>query len=418
MTLPPLHHIVRIRSSDDLTYVSQGLMDEIVVNANQLENSIQTTTAALFKTALPFSIDPVLWRFQVPVWSQKSKGETKRNYMRLGAAYAKGLGVVLGAAPLLDTVTTDEQWQSLARNVVAYQKDRLSTAPTQLELLAELRELHPSRLTAPALVAFSEDEDRINRVMTEAAIEATDGGVAHQLIVPLDRLVDQAAMTKLLGSIPSEGVTSYSIWTPQVTEERLIGDPVALTSLIRVIGDLSTRGIAVGHQYANYSVMALRAVGLGSVTHHLGWVDKGEPVAEPGFAMRSCKTYGPGVRHAIHFNEAEKLARDLSGDEYMERYCDCTFCAGMFDSGEHPFNLLHETTVIELSNGQQRHTPTARSVGANTWHYLLSRRQEVESFSTQPPIGVIEADIERASALNRGAGASRLGNLVMELKSA
>lgn len=418
MTPPPLHHIVRIRSSDDLTYVSQGLMDEIVINANQLENSIQATTAALFKTTLPFSVDPVLWRFQVPAWSQKSEGETKRNYRRLGAAYAKGIGVVLGAAPLLETVTTDDQWRSLARNVVAYQKDRLSSAPTQLELLVERRELHPSRLTAPALVAFSEDEDRINQVMTEAAIEATDRGVAHQLIIPLARLVDHAGMRNLLGSIPCEGVTSYSIWTPQVTEERLIGDPGVLASLIWLVGELSARGIAVGHQYANYSVMALRAVGLGSVTHHLGWVDRGEPVAEPSFAMRSCKTYAPGVRHAIRFKAAEKLARDLAGDEYLERYCACTFCAGMFESREHPFDLLHETTVIELSNGQQRHVPTARSVGANTWHYLLSRRQEVLAFSTQPPLDVVEADIERASALNRGADAARLGSLVTELKSA
>jgi hypothetical protein len=418
VTRPQLHHIVRIRSSDDLTYVSQGLMDEIVINANQLENSIQATTAALFKTTLPFSVDPVLWRFQVPAWSQKGKGETKRNYKRLGAVYAKGLGVVLGAAPLRDMITTDEQWRSLARNVVEYQKSRLSCAPTQLELLVELRELHPARLTAPALVAFSEDEDRINRVVADAAINEADGGVAVQLILPLARLVDHGAMTKLLASIPSEGVTSYSIWTPQVTEERLIGDPVVLTSLIRVIGELSARGIAVGHQYANYSVMALRAVGLGSVTHHLGWVDRGEPVAEPGFAMRSCKTYAPGVRHAIHFNEAEGLARDLTSDEYMERYCDCTFCAGMFESGEHPFDLLHETTVVELSNGQQRRTPTARSVGANTWHYLLSRRQEVEAFSMEPTLDVIEADIERAAALKRGADVARLENLATELKSA
>jgi hypothetical protein len=410
--------MVRIRSSDDLTYVSHGLMDEIVINANQLENSIQTTAAALFKTTLPFSVDPVLWRFQVPTWSQKGKGETKRNYKRLGAVYAKGLDVLLGAAPLRDTVTTDEQWRNLARNVVEYQKSRLRTAPTQLELLVKLRDLHPARLTAPALVAFSEDEDHINRVMADAAIAEADRGVAVQLILPVARLVDRGAMSKLLAATPLEGVTSYSIWSPQVTEERLVGDSVVLTSLIRVIGELSARGIAVGHQYANYSVMALCAVGLGSVTHHLGWVDRGEPIAEPGFAMRSCRTYSPGVRHAIHFNEADKLAHNLPCDKYLERYCDCSFCAGMFESGMHPFDLLHETTVVELSNGQRRRTPTARSVGANTWHYLLSRRKEVESFSMEPTLDVIEADIVRASALKRGADVARLENLATELKSA
>src|SRR5208282_4774090 len=101
MPRTPLHHILRVRSSDDLTYVGPGLMDEIVVNANQLENSIQATTACLWRTTLPFSVDPVLWRFQVPAWSfRNADGETKRNYKRLGQAYAKGTGITLGSTPL------------------------------------------------------------------------------------------------------------------------------------------------------------------------------------------------------------------------------------------------------------------------------------------------------------------------------
>jgi len=55
MARTPLHHIVRVRTSDDLTYISPGLIDEIVINANQWENSIQSTPAALWKTTLPFS---------------------------------------------------------------------------------------------------------------------------------------------------------------------------------------------------------------------------------------------------------------------------------------------------------------------------------------------------------------------------
>ena len=169
MARSPLRHIVRVRSSDDLTYVNQGLMDEVLVNANQLENSIQTTSARLWKTTLPFSVDPVLWRFQVPAWSRNANGETKRNYKRLGAAYARGTGLLLGPTPLIDAVTTDEQWCALAANVITYQRDRLHDVPTQLELLDELRELNPVRMMAPAIVAFSSHEDRINRLMIEAS---------------------------------------------------------------------------------------------------------------------------------------------------------------------------------------------------------------------------------------------------------
>lgn len=171
MTTTRLHHIVRVRTSDDLTYVSQGLMDELIVGANQLENSIQATAAALWKTTLPFSVDPVLWRFQLPTWTHNDSGATKRNYKRLAAAYTKGIGTTLGSAPMLDTISDPEDWRSLAANVIAYQRDRLQDVPTQLELLDDLRELRPARLTSPALVAFSTNEDLINTLMLEAAAE-------------------------------------------------------------------------------------------------------------------------------------------------------------------------------------------------------------------------------------------------------
>jgi hypothetical protein len=417
-TRTPLHHIVRVRSSDDLTYVSQGLMDEVIVNANQLENSIQATTAALWKTTLPFSVDPVLWRFQVPAWSRNAKGDTKRNYKRLAAAYTKGIGSTLGSASLLDAVSTDEQWRLLAANVVAYQRDRLHDVPTQLELLNDLRELHPARLTTPALVAFSPKEDRINRLMIDAAADEAQTPVAMQIIVPIERLADHAGLAQLIASMPSEGVSSYSLWTPMVTEERLLNDPTIFTALLRMIGELAARGIAVGHQYANYTVAALHDVGLAAVTHHLGWVDKGEPMVEQGFAMRSCQTYVPGIRHCVRFPEASTLGRDLDADEYAQHYCECTFCAGMFQAAQHPLDLLLETQTVVMSNGREREIPTSRSVGANTWHFLLSRRTEVEAFSTHPAIEVIERDIERAAALKRSSDVARLGHLAAELKSA
>lgn len=142
-------------------------MDEVVVNANQLENSVQSTAACLWRTDLPYSVDPVLWWFQVPAWSRNAKGDTKRNYQRLGLEYSKGSDFILGSAPLLETVATDAQWRTLAANVIAYQQGRLTDVLTQLELLADLRELHPARLMAPELVAFSRTEDRINRLWSK-----------------------------------------------------------------------------------------------------------------------------------------------------------------------------------------------------------------------------------------------------------
>lgn len=413
-----LHHIVRLRTSDDLTYIHSGLMDEVVVNANQLENSIQSTAAKLWKTTLPFSVDPVLWRFQLPAWSDNGKGDTKRNYKRLGAAYARGTDLTLGGAPLLDAVNDEGHWRVLGANVIRYQKERLLSVPTQLDLMVELRELRPIRLMAPSLVAFSCAEDRINRLLFEAAAGAAGGPVAAQVIVPSERLVDRGEMDKLIASVPTDGVSSYFVWTPKVTEERLLADRELFISLLRLVTALADRGVPVGHQYANYSIFALHEVGLAAATHHLGWVDHGEPSEEQAFMMRSCQTYVPGVRHCVRFPEASRLGGSLTADEYRDRYCECDFCIGIFKAGDHPHDWLLESRTITMKNGRERLTPTSQAVGANTWHYLLSRRLEVQAFSAASASDVIGRDIERASALNRSGDASRLEHLATELKSA
>jgi hypothetical protein len=90
----------------------------------------------------------------------------------------------------------------------------------------------------------------------------------------------------------------------------------------------------------------------------------------------------------------------------------------MFDAGQHPFDLLLEMETFTMKNGRQRQIPTSRAVGANTWHYLLSRRNEVEAFSIRPAVEVIGAAIERASALKRGSDVARLGHLAREIQSA
>jgi hypothetical protein len=419
MARTPLHHLVRVRSSDDLTFVRAGLMDEVLMNANQLENSVQSTATALLNTTLPFSVDPVLWRFQVPEWWRNGKGETKKNYRRLAAEYARGTSIEVTAGGLLEVVASDDEWRRLARNVVEYQAQRLRGVPTQLDLLSEdePRELRPSRLLAPAVVAYSTVEDRINRLMIEASAEAAGDSLSAQLIVPLDRLLDAAELDALLRTVPTDGVTSYFLWTPMVTEERIVTDHDALSALVRLISQLAERGIPVGHHYGNYAVAALHDVGLSAMAHHLGWVDKGEPAEQQRFMTRSCRTYVPGVRHSIRFEEAEHHGRGLPMQEFAERYCECAFCVGAFDAGQHPLDLLLEEQTIVV-NSRERRIPSARAVTSNTWHYLLSRRLEVQAFSSAPAVEVIERDIARAEALSGQRGSLRLGELASNLRSA
>ena len=89
--------------------------------------------------------------------------------------------------------------------------------PTQLDLLsaAAPRVLHPTRISVPALVADTAEEDRINRVLAEASAEAAGEGVCLSVIVPAARLADRHELKRLLRSVLEQGASSYFLWTPE-----------------------------------------------------------------------------------------------------------------------------------------------------------------------------------------------------------
>ncbi len=416
----PLHHIVRVRRTEDLTFVRAGLMDEVLVNANELENSPDSTATALRKTAMPFSVDPMLTRFQFPGSLQNEKGETKRNFRRLAAAYAEGTGIPIGSGPLVDMVTTDESWRAIARNVVAYQWHRLVEEQTQLELFSfdQPQELRPARLVAPALASLTTTEDRINRVLAEASAGVAAAPLAVPVVVPARRLLERHSLEQLVSGVPSDGVEAYLIWTPNVPETTLLTDPNLLNQLLRLVGSLADRGVPVVHLHGGYVVGALHDVGISALVHHLGWVDKGEPAESGRGGLRSCQTYVPGLRHCVRFENAYDLGRSLDASTYAQRYCECAFCKGAFENGQHPLDLLLEDEFIPFKNGRGRKTPTSRAVGVNTWHYLLSRRAEIDRFSVRPATDVIKEDIERAAVLGGQDETRGLRRLANELSAA
>jgi hypothetical protein len=199
-----------------------------------------------------------------------------------------------------------------------------------------------------------------------------------------------------------------------VLEDVLLSEPDIFAGLLAVVGDLAGRGVPVVHLHGSYTTAALGRFGVGGVVHHLGWVDKGEPAGEQPSAIRSCRTYAPVVRHAVLFHEAETMGRPLVETEYLARYCDCGFCAGAFQVGEHPLDLMLEDQLV--TPGQRRRMPTSRATRANMWHYLHARRQEVDFFGAQPAIDVVQRDIERAASLV--GRAPELERLAAQLRSA
>lgn len=410
-----LVHYLRLRASDDLPFLQGGMCDELIVNANQLENSPESTAAHLRGTEYSYMVDPVLWRFQVPELWRNNTGETKRNYRRLARRYSEGTDIRMEECGLLDAVKTAAEWERLAANIVRYQMDRLEVS-SQLDLLDPKmsRELRPSRFIAPALVADSSREDEVNRILIEGATAAASEPVLAMVVIPKSRL-SLRRIDELLRSVPDAGLRGVLLWTPGVTEDFLVENHDALAALVLSIRTLGGRGIPVIQTQLGYTAAALSVVGAAGVAHHVGWVDSGEPARESGGFARSCRTYVPGIRSSMRFHDAERCGRPLGIAEYQDRYCECVFCSGVFSRGEHPLDVLLEDQPVGQST---RRTPTSRATSANIWHYLLARSLEVHAFSSRNFGDVIGGDIERAAALAGAGQARHLERLARELEAA
>jgi hypothetical protein len=410
-----LVHYARLRASEDLPFLQGGMCDEIIVNANQLENSSESTAAHLRATGYRYMVDPVLWRFQMPGWLRNTQGDIKRNYRRLARLYADGTRIRMEDGHLLELVERNADWERLAANIVAYQKERLNQA-CQLDLLDSRlsTELRPSRCIAPALVAESSREDQINRLLVQASAAAAGGPVLAMVALPRERL-RMSEIADFLETVPEAGVLGYLLWTPGVTEDYLITTHESLAALIVTIRTLARRGPPVIQVQLGYTAVALSSIGVAGVAQHLGWVDQGDPAHQSGGGPASCQTYVPGVRTTKRFEDAFRCGMGLDRRAYRDLYCECRFCAGVFEQGGHPLNVLLAHQAVR---GQSRNMPTSQATAANTWHYLLSRRAEVLAFSAGMATDVIARDIERAGALAGQREAGRLQRLADELLAA
>jgi hypothetical protein len=406
-----LAQIGRLRKSEDRDFLRPGLCDSLLINANQLENSPEGTAAYLEMTGLPYLVDPMLWRLQVPDWWKNARGDVKRNYARLAARYSAGTSVRMAEGPLVESVRDDMEWRRVTASIVRYQRERLLPEDGQTNLFNP-EGVRPSGIVAPALYSPERDVDRINRLLADAASDAAGEPVVVTFVLPHERLLVATEVEHALATVAPDA-SAYHIWTPGVKEASLVSDPNLLPALLYVIGALANRGVPVVHLHGSYVTAALRDFGIAGVVHHTGWVDKGELAAERRGAIRSCQTYIPGLRHSVRFAEAEALGRQLDQAEYLDHYCGCRFCVGVFGEGQHPLDLLLEDQPV---GDTRRRTPTSRATTANTWHYLSARRDEVLAFSSGDILEVVERDLERASALAGDAPA--LQHLAARLRSA
>lgn len=407
---------LRIRDVYEWPYVAEspGALDGLIINANVLEFRATVFARRLADSALPFLVDPMLWRFQVPSWWMRGDGTTtKKNFVNLARRYSAGTGIRMGVEPLLDWVNTDADWTRLAANVIRYQRDRLGDAAGSLLVNTDFytRAPVPVAYVAPYLLTRSAEEDRINRILLEGAAEAAGEPVIAHLALPLDRARDEGERAAALKAVAGDAASGIFIWMSGMTEERLLNRDGDIEAFIRTVETLASSGKVVGHAHSGFAMAVLRDHGLQTLVHRIHWTDDAMS-AEPGGGCPACTTYVTAIHRAMHFDSVVPIApRDPQ--EYVRSFCSCFFCRGAVAAGEHPMDLLLEAVEIRGPRGGTRLTPSEKGTMANRFHFLWSRRLEIQSIEELGPREYLKREVERATALGlRDQRLARLANVV------
>lgn len=391
---------VRLRQVEDLRFVGPATADIAVVNANLLENNHQAVQDWLSRTGMPFIVDPALWRFQDQSWPSRPDGSLKRNYARLSIDYERGTSIEMGGSALSTVGITTRDWATLAANTVRYQGTRpRQDLSRQLSLIDDdaAADPLPAGIVAPYLVNHDSRDLEINRLLHQAAAEEHGGPVWKWIAIDEQRF-RQTRHDDLLDGIATDNTAGVILWLTGVPDDRLVVQAELLSRVQRLAQEVSGRGVPFILN-GGYVALALSGAGVSGILHPIRWVDNGEPAKESAGGRRSCQVYVLGLHAAVRFNDARDLARELNEETYLRLFCNCFICAGAFNSGHHPLDLLLEAQPIRGPRGGTRLTPTSRALLIHSWHFLSARRAEVSSFVGRSAAAVVTADFERAVAL-------------------
>jgi hypothetical protein len=141
------------------------------------------------------------------------------------------------------------------------------------------------------------------------------------------------------------------------------------------------------------------------------------PAEQPsGVPHYSCSTYVSGLHSTVSYDTAVQLARGLDLSAYKRVYCGCYFCSGAIERDVHPLQLLVAVRTVRGPRGRPILVPAEAALASNTWHYLWSRRVEIESFRGREVQDVIAEAAETARQLN--ISPAKLLRLASHLKQA
>lgn len=357
--------------------------DALVLNANLVEASPAACAALVYQLNKPFIIDPYSYAFAVPHQyllsrgkSKTSKGDLrpKRSFLGLGQIYFGSASDFVGKRSLQPSEVAPEE---LARRVLDYQSNRLRQAvgdPSETHIASSER-LSPLFRIAPYFPLMDGLDWLSANVRCVAAAVQVDSEAGAVVAVESAVLTEHCA--RLVDAYAETGVKRILLWVDNFDEDRANRDMLDLYS--DVIRAFHSRGVQVLNLFGGFFSCIAQSIGLGGFVHGLGYGENRGIIPVLGGGQPPPRYYARPLHTSMSVIDAATIFAPLSAERYLRNVCDCVICERLVNEGgvSNLFSTFAET------DEKGRFTP--RAYAHTRFHFLLSRKTEVDGFLRLTP---------------------------------
>jgi len=396
-----MHWWVRLGTHAEKDYAlkTSSIYDHIVLNANLVIATPGASASLVLKLQKGFVIDPMTYAFALnPRYLMtKSKAKStrgqlmvKRTYEKLGDRYGSPIAGGVGRQRLQPNDFNAQNIQTFVANVYSFQVRAMPDTweeDEEFREIAALRYVGPHAVLSPYFYMFPGPRFKgwldLNVELASAFAACVKARVAWYAPICIDEglLDDPEACIRIADAVSALPCAGYVLWVSDLREER--AGKARLRALADLVSRLSQGGLRqVVNAHGGFFSLALRHFGMTGLSHSFGYGEHRDVTPVLGGGLPPVKYYYPPLRCLLIPTYVETI---LPGIEvatpaaFHKRVCGCSICRSVVSQSIDEFEKFYEFTVNE--NGNEVATPEAYD--RCRYHYLLARKQEIDSFQSK-----------------------------------
>jgi hypothetical protein len=400
--MPDSEVLIRLGSHAEKEYLikTANLFTGVIVGANLLEMTPGATVSLAWRFSSlerKFAIDPLTYVFALDqnyIISEKTNKKTgtvtremKKSFQKLCTSFG-GPFQQKALQQRKSLMPTDfgsaKAISDLATCVLSYQLDRMKAicaADPQLKDFAD--QALPSFVFSPYFYIPGENENLSYEWETLCLAAIKEFGslpspVPKYAVICIARRIlrDRDRLLRLIRDVAASGCQGCWFWVSNFKEEDITESELINLDLFVRAGSSDT--FKLFNLHGGFLSALLSKHGLNGFSHSIGYGESKDVFPVSGGALPTVIYHYPPLHVKASVPDIDRAFSTLgisTAADFHRLVCDCTLCVGTLRGNLRNFRKFGE---LVLKAGNTRESQTAESAKRCRFHYLLSRKKELD----------------------------------------